>query len=70
MQMTNITKTWLMQNYYPACKELQLLAGKGLLSRHTYKVLHQLLLERSYACVGTLKGSRFNGKNWSTVAQW
>ena len=32
MQMTNITKIWLMQNYYPSRKEIRLLAGKGLVS--------------------------------------
>ena len=26
-----------MQTYYPACKELQLLAGKGLISQHSDK---------------------------------
>ena len=30
--MTNITKIWLMQTSYLACKEIQLLAGKGLVS--------------------------------------
>ena len=45
-----------MQTVYPACKELQLLAVKGLISRVASEIYMQLYRAVSFT-VGTLKGS-------------
>ena len=45
-----------MQTVYPACKELQLLAVEGLISRVASEIYMQLYHAVSFS-VGTLKGS-------------
>ena len=45
-----------MLTVYPACKELQLLAVKGLISRVASEIYMQLYRAVSFS-VGTLKGS-------------
>ena len=45
-----------MQTVYPTCKELQLLAVKGLISRVASEIYMQLYRVVSFS-VGTLKGS-------------
>ena len=71
--MTNITKIWLMQISYPACKELKLFAGKGLVSSVASTRDMQLLL-RFHSLLALSKGhfcliaiNLFDGKRFTSV---